>query len=128
MALAGLWDWFLARITGKESIRARHERMADEARRKAEKAGLIFDAYPAPPHSSRMRLLIAAGSFMETVDLDGYSLHEIDLNSPRWRRELAPRIALARARLKRRLDADVIARGERAYERAIAKEQRDKSQ
>jgi hypothetical protein len=127
VAVTALWQWLLARLAGRPSVRERHEQMAEAARRKAEKAGLLYDAYPAPAHNPRMRLLVAYGRVMETVDLDGYSLHEINVDAPRWRRELGPRIAQARARAKQRYAADVIARGERAYERAVAKEERDKA-
>lgn len=124
--LAWIGGWLL-RAMPKNPIQQRHEEMAEAARRKAERAGLLYDAYPDREHTPRMRLVILSGRLLETVDLAGYSLHEVNLDSPRWRRELGPRIAQARARLKRRVEADTQTRGERAYERAVAKEQRDKA-
>lgn len=121
--VATLRLWVLGRI----GVRERHEQMAEAARRAAEKAGTIYDAYPgAKKRTPRMRLVILAGSLMETVNLDDYSLDEIDTGAPRWRRELGPRIALARARLKVRLEAEAKLKAEQAYEAAVLREAADK--
>lgn len=66
-----------------------------------------YDAYgdlPQPP--ARMRVAILAGKFMETVDLDGYSLHEINFRRDFRRDWFIERVLAAEIRLAARIDAD----------------------
>jgi hypothetical protein len=91
------------------SLRPEHTRQVEAWR--ARRAGLVkhhqptYDSYPDQEHRPRMRLVILAGKFMETVDLDGYSLNEINLAAPRWREELSLRVAQARHRIAAKLRA-----------------------
>ena len=66
-----------------------------------------YDAYgdlPMPP--ARIRVALLGGKFMETVDLDGYSLHELNLRRE-WRRQwLLERIIEAEIRLAVKIDAE----------------------
>ena len=96
MAIAAVWQWLLARLSGRPSVRERHEQLTEAARRKAEKAGTLFDAYPDQEHKPHLRLVIVGSGIWQPVDLDGYGVEEMDLRSPRWRRELGPRLERAR--------------------------------
>ena len=107
-------------VRQSEAFRARQAKVV-----KAQKP--TYDAYPdREPHKARMRLVVLVGPVMETVDLDGYSLHEVNLDAPRWRRELPVRIARARLKAAHRHDAYLKDKSERAWQRAVAKEEADK--
>jgi hypothetical protein len=141
--LASLRLWF-ATVTGRpnvrESVRARHERMAVEGRRRAEREGLIYDAYPEAPHRPKVRLVLLSGPFMERVDLDGYSLNDLDLRRGPWRDgRLAERVRqslvvidaraklLERQQAKRRAEqaAQQEERRHAQFEKAVQQEQRE---
>ncbi len=141
--LATLRLW-LASLSGapRESVRQRHERLADEARRRAEREGLIFDAYPEAPHRPKVRLVLLSGPLMERVRLDGYSLNDLNLRKGSWRRDwLAERVRealivmdaraklLERAQAKRKVEraAKDEERRHAAYEAAVAREARDRT-
>lgn len=124
----------------RDGIRRRHEELADAARRKAEQKGLIYDAYPTPQNERpRVRIVLLAKeagvSIMEPVNLDGYSLRELDLKSWRgkWvleRIEIHHKIIKARLALKHRENAakraeaerERLAKLEREFEEAVSRE------
>src|SRR5512143_2933208 len=67
-----------------------------------------YDAYPDHVPEPELRLYVegraARGRLLrQFVDLSGYSLHHINLASPRWQHDLIARIAEARYLLLARL-------------------------
>ncbi len=63
-----------------------------------------FDAYPDAAEPPALNLYIEARDARgrlrrQLVDLSGYSLHQVNLSSDRWRRDLIGRIADARYEL-----------------------------
>lgn len=82
-------------------------------RARREKAVLVhhkptFDVYPDREYHPRVRIALLGGRFMETVDLDGYSVREIlpRLRTDKGRDWLVDRIIQAHYQLVVRLDEE----------------------
>ena len=64
-----------------------------------------YEAYPEQPNHPKVRLVLLSGDLMEKVDLEGYSLREINFEK-QWRRDwLAQKVIEAHLRLIGRLTA-----------------------
>lgn len=102
------WAWLWARISdggnfpGTEAWRARRASLAKHQ-------APTYDVYPDRKFEPEMRLYVEARDAKgrlrrEVVDLSGYSLHQVNLTSRRWRDGVAERIAEARYLLAVKLD------------------------
>jgi hypothetical protein len=92
MMAASLWQRWLAALREWRPIttwRERHDSEVDRLR--ARKA--TYDAYPdQPTETARVRLLVVAKGKAQEVDLDGYSLRNINLGVPMRQRWLASQV------------------------------------
>lgn len=100
--LVALWQRFLA--WGKSWEERRLERIA--------KTKPTYDAYPDVPSHPKVRVMLVSGRFMEQVDLEGYSLEQINWQKEFRQRWYAKQTVDALIRLIRRVEAAEAARKE----------------
>ncbi len=103
MVVGWLRSLFTILIRG-ESVRERHDRLADEARARAARLGVLYDPYPdAAPEKQRIRFVAIGGPFMEPVEFDGYRFSQIDHKSLVGLRRVTAGMIRAHNRLERRM-------------------------
>jgi len=100
------WRLLMARLT-REPIRARHERLTEEARKRLAADGRLFDAYPDNPRTSTFSLYVQTrgpgGRFIrEEVEL-AWPLELTDFTSRGGQLRIVRGVALAFRKLRDRV-------------------------